>query len=184
METTGAKPNTQFLIRCIKLEDYNAIREVATQTWEVTYSATVRSTNRERILTQSYSESSFRRTLSRVGLDTWFLVAEVEMDPRQVIGFGQVILGPGAFPEAELTRIYILPEWQNRGVGKALLENLLALLREIPPELRPPRLRLSVQTHNFQAKNFYERRGFKYQRDFTANLPGQLLEMQEYILEI
>ena len=78
----------------------------------------------------------------------------------------------------------MLPEWQGQGIGKALVDIMLSTLRQLAPDLRPPRLWLAVEAHNEQAKTFYERRGFRYFRDFYANLPGQMLEMQEYVLEI
>lgn len=165
------------------MSDSSAIRQVATATWDATYAQTVRSSNRARVISHSYSDNSLRRSLRRADRDSWFWVAEAA-DSAEIVGFAEVILRPGAPAEAELTRIYVLPEWQDQGIGKALVEVMLLTLRQLAPDLRPPRLWLSVEAHNERAKTFYERRGFRYFRDFYANLPGQMLEMQEYVLEI
>ncbi len=184
--TTPKKQHQAFGLRRATFKDSSAIRQVATQTWEVTYAQTVRSSNRERVISQSYSDAALRRTFRRANLDSWFWVveAETEAEPPAIIGFAEVILRPGPHPDAELTRIYVLPDWQGQGPGRALLETIVTTLRQLDPDLRPPRLWLSVEAHNARAKTFYEQRGFQFTRNFFANLPGQLLEMQEYVLEI
>lgn len=178
--------NKTFRLRRATLEDSAAIRQVATETWNTTYAATVRSSNRERVLSQSYSDTALRRSLRRADRDSWFWVAEVEREANEaeIIGFAEVILRAGSDPEAELTRIYILPPWQRHGAGRALVEALLSTLQQLEPDLRPPRLWLSVEAHNSRAIAFYEQRGFRFSRNFYATLPGQVLEMQEYVLEI
>jgi ribosomal protein S18 acetylase RimI-like enzyme len=178
--------NKTFKLRRARNEDAAAIRQVATETWHATYAVTVRSTNRERVISQSYSDNSLRRSLRRADLDSWFWVAEAEQTENkpEIIGFAEVILRAGAHPDAELTRIYILPGWQRQGVGRALVEKAVETLRQLAPNLRPPRLWLSVEAHNNRAIAFYEQRGFRFSRNFYATLPGQVLEMQEYVLEI
>ena len=86
--------------------------------------------------------------------------------------------------DGELTRIYVKPDWQQHGVGRALVEALLADFRALPLSLKPPRLYLSVAADNQAAIHFYEKRGFQHSRDFQANLPGQRLAMCEYMIEV
>lgn len=190
MNVTTTEQDKAFRVRRAQPEDSGAIRQIATETWNVTYAQTVRTSNRERVISQSYSDTSLRRALRRADRDSWFWVVEqveaeteTETEPK-LIGFAEVILRPGSQPDAELTRIYVLPEWQQRGVGRVLVETLLDTLRQLDLDLRPPRLWLSVEAHNNRAIAFYERRGFQFFRDFYANLPGQLLDMQEYVLDI
>lgn len=182
MITSTPQQNKTFKLRRARPEDSAAIRQVATETWHTTYARTVHSSNRERVLSASYSDVALRRTLRRADRDSWFWVAEDEAG--QLIGFAEVILRPGSQPEAELTRIYVLPTAQAQGIGRALVETLVMTLRQLDLDLRPPRLWLSVEAHNARAIAFYKLRGFRLYRDFYANLPGQLLEMQEYVLDI
>jgi len=187
MDTITTRPqNKAFKLRRARLEDVRAIRQVATETWHVTYARTVQSSNRERVLSQSYSDNSLKQAMRRADKDSWFWVVEPSEDSPDpaIIGFAEVILREEAHPDAELTRIYVLPQWQRYGVGRALVKAVLKTLRQLDPDLRPPRLWLSVQAHNQAAITFYEQRGFRFFRNFYANLPGQILEMQEYFLEI
>ncbi len=161
--------------------DMAAVRRVARITWDATYTASVSATNRERIVAMSYSDEALRRAFRLDGHHQWFWVAEDTSS--QIVGFAEAIVRRGA-TDAELTRIYILPQWQKQGIGAALTEALMADLRSLPPGLRPPRLYLSVADHNRSAITFYEQRGFQYSRNFQANLPGQWLDMREYLIEV
>lgn len=174
-----------FTVRQAKTADIKAIRAIAQETWEITYAHTVLATNRARVIATSYSDEALGRSLRSLGRDNWFWVAEdTSADNTQVIGFVEVSLRTGVHPDAELTRIYVLPAWQHRGVGSALNAAMLTELRSLRPSLRPPRLLLAVAATNANAIAFYEARGFRYSRDFKANLPGQVLEMREYAIDV
>lgn len=174
-----------WIIRLAEDGDEVAIRAVAAETWAVTYAQTVRPTNRERVIRQSYAPASLRRAFARNGKNIWFWVAEADRT-HEIVGFAEVVLWAGPNPCAELTRIYILPAYQKRGIGAAMLDQTLATLAssELDDELRPPRLILSVEAHNAPAISFYELRGFQLRREFVIPLVGQMLEMKEYALEL
>lgn len=174
-----------FIVRRARIADIKAIREVAHVTWEATYAESVSENNRARVIAHSYSDAALRRAFRRDGRDNWFWVAETTTDAiPAVIGFAEITLREGLHPDAELTRIYVLPQWQRHGIGRAMLDALLRELKTLPPELRPPRLFLAVAAHNQRAIAFYEQRGFRHYREFQANLPGQMLAMQEYVIEV
>lgn len=172
-----------FTLRQPVPADSSAIRRVAEITWEATYSNTVLKSNRARVVANSYSDEALRRIFRRLGKSSWFWVAESRGDNPLVIGFAEATLREGS-PDAELTRIYVLPDWQRQGVGCALLEAILTDLHSLGPKLRPPRLYLAVAAQNEKAVAFYESRGFQYSRDFLANMPGQMLDMREYVMEL
>jgi ribosomal protein S18 acetylase RimI-like enzyme len=174
----------RFRLRPARSSETGAIQAVARETWEATYSEIVLPEVRADFITNSYSAQNLRNSIDREGVDNWFWVAEEISSSPEIIGFAQVYLRPTIAPDAELTRIYVRPAWQKKGVGKALLEALIQELRALRPGLRPPRLWLSVAAENHQAIAFYERRGFQHKRNFEANLPGQKLAMQEFVLEI
>lgn len=173
----------KFILRVPVEADSAAIRQVAEITWEATYTQSVLKSNRMRVLASSYSDAALRRTLRRAGRGSWFWVAE-HTTSKRIIGFAEASLREGVYPDAELTRIYVLPEWQRQGVGRALLAAILTDLHSLGPKLKPPRLYLSVANHNQAAIAFYESRGFRYSRNFLANLPGQMLDMREYVMEL
>lgn len=65
--------------------------------------------------------------------------------------FGPELVGMIAFAPGWVEQLYVLPGWQGRGVGRALLEMAKAENTE---------LRLWTFQRNLEARRFYERRGF------------------------
>jgi len=179
------KQATGWTIRLAADGDEVAIRAVAAETWAVTYAHTVRPNNRERVIRQSYATASLRRAFARNGKNIWFWVVE-NARTHEIVGFAEVVLWAGPNPCAELTRIYILPAYQKKGIGAAMLDQMLMTLTstQLDDELRPPRLILSVEAHNAPAISFYEARGFRLTKEFIVPLAGQMLEMKEYALEL
>ena len=57
-------------------------------------------------------------------------------------------------PQGKIGRMAVLPEWRGRGVGRTMLETLIALART----QGLPEVSLSAQTH---AIPFYEQAGFQ-----------------------
>ena len=181
--STQSNTKQHWIIRPAAVGDEQAIRTVAAETWADTYAHTVRPTNQERVIRQSYGAASLRRTFSRIGKNLWFWVCQ-DSRTHTIVGFAEVVLWAGSYAAAELTRIYILPAYQHQGIGAALLDHTLDTLTSLKNELRPPRLVLSVEAHNTPALNFYESRGFRLTKEFIIPLTGQMLEMKEYALEL
>ena len=87
--------------------------------------------------------------------------------------------------QMQLEKIYVLPGFQKRGVGSALLKEVLELANEVDPDY----LWLDVYAGNKNAIRFYESNGFQkgsvYQRGFGSQrfefymmlLPVQVNEM-------
>jgi ribosomal protein S18 acetylase RimI-like enzyme len=178
-----------YTIRYATKADIPAVRDVARLSWDATYSEIIPPETRAIFIKRSYSDHALQHFLNRAGKDNWFLVAE--STSSGVVGFCEVMLRPGYNPDAEITRLYFLPEWQGHGIGTALLNKMLAILRGLDPEsgLRPPRLWLTVAAQNQPAIAFYQQRGFRFYRDYAINLPEthgivQALEVKEYMLEL
>jgi ribosomal protein S18 acetylase RimI-like enzyme len=183
MVEVSTQPNTtQYIIRRAAEQDIAAIRIVARISWDVTYATTIAPETRAGFIKRSYSENSLKYSLGRADIDNWLWVVE---QADEVIGFGEIVLRPGANPDAELTRIYFLPDWQRKGIGTALLREMLATVRALDFDLRPPRLWLTVQAENTAAIVFYQRRGFRFDRDYNLTLPDEkLLAVKEYVMEL
>ncbi|MBN9388985.1 MAG: GNAT family N-acetyltransferase [Chloroflexi bacterium] len=173
-----------YVVRPARPEDVAAIKRVARETWAATYDGLIFPEVQDNFVNEGYSPEELNYSISREGIDFWFRVAETTGDRPEIVGFAEIYKRPALAPDAELARIYLLPSWQKKGIGNALFENLLQTIRALRPGLRPPRLRLSVATENKQAIRFYEQRGFRFEKDFEANLPGQKLALQNYVLEI
>lgn len=177
---------TEYRFRPARLEEAGQIQAVARETWEATYAEIIRPEVRASFIQGGYSPAALGDSISREGQNSWFWVVEA-VSPganSEIIGFAQVYLRPTIAPDAELTRIYLRPAWQHKGIGKALLDTMIRELRALRPGLRPPRLWLSVAAENYPAIRFYERRGFRPEKAFVSDLFGQRVPMQEYVLEI
>lgn len=173
-----------FTVRPAQSSDAAAIRQVARASWAAAYAGIIFPEVQDIFLTNAYSDQALARSIGGEVQDFWFRVVETTSDHPEIIGFAEVYRRPSIAPDAALTRIYLLPAWQKQGVGRVLFETVLEEIRALRPDLRPPRLWLSVATRNAQAIRFYERRGFRLEKDFEANLPGQTVPMREYVLEI
>jgi len=73
------------------------------------------------------------------------------MDEVEIAIHDEKIVGFCAFREGWIDHLYVLPEFQGRGIGTMLLEKSME---------KYPQLELWVFQKNEQARKFYERRGF------------------------
>lgn len=136
------------------VEDARAIREVQDTTWMATYPNAEYGITREDIAAQTTArfeervKSATERLVNPNGEPCF-----VAKDRGRVVGF----CWPWLSDEKGRTRVgslYILPEYQDRGIGGKLLTRGLEWLgheRDIY---------LQVTTFNTRAKSFYERFGF------------------------
>lgn len=139
--------------------DLDAIAEVRVRSWQAAYRGQV---------PQSYLDvlspaADAQRRRDRIGS------AGVRADDHVAEAGGRIAgwtaIGPyrdddGDAPSAgcgEIGAIYVLPQWWDRGVGRALMAYALAELRrrELAPVL------LWVLAGNERARRFYERAGFR-----------------------
>ncbi len=139
-------------------EDIPALQSTAATAWWATYREYLDACFIEDFLASAYSTRTL--SLHLVDPSTLFLAAKVE---GTLIGFGQV--GPtlardddAPVAPADLYRLYLLPQWQGRGIGARLLGVLEGWLRE--------REYLTygayVHEYNETAKSFYARQGFTH----------------------
>jgi len=84
---------------------------------------------------------------------------------------------------AELEKIYMLPEFKGKGIGKFALNAIIALVKK----LNKNRLLLNVIDQNKEAIIFYEKLGFKFHSRTKLELPyfrEELKGMQRMVLEL
>lgn len=119
-----------WTIRSSTVNDAEAIEAVRIATWKASYRGIVPDAYLDNFKVQPSRVDQLRRAIDRA--DAGGSVVAV-MD-SQVIGMGyagapqddQVQKGVG-----EIYAVYVLPEWQGHGVGRALLKRLTAGLRAL-----------------------------------------------------
>ena len=122
-----------------------------------------------RMLDSCYSLQSLSRALAANGSSCF--VAE---SSGEVIGFAQFVRR--STESVELTRIYVLPERQRRGIGMRLLDAGLAEFAE--EGLRQVTVQVECDDHN--GRRYYERAGFAEPRGLSHDVQGFVLSLVEY----
>ena len=148
-------------------EDIPALQSTAAASWWATYGDYLEASFIEGLLASAYSARKLAVHL--VDPHSHFLVAKVD---DALVGFGQV--GPtmardddAPVAPADLYRLYLLPQWQGRGIGLRLLEALEGWLRE----QGYPYYGAYVDERNEPAKKFYARQGFVHKPE--CDIPEQ-----------
>jgi ribosomal protein S18 acetylase RimI-like enzyme len=134
-----------FVVRRAEPADVEAVREVGLRTWPVAYDGIVAPEFLEQGLAEWWSPEAVRRGIER-GIT---LVAE---DPEVIgmVGLGQ---DDGLWV---MWKLYVLPDQQGRGIGRALLDGAIEALPD-----GTERLLLDVLVTNEPAIRFYRANGFE-----------------------
>jgi len=105
-------------------------------------------------VTDAWSRDGMRQELASP--DGWYLVATPEADDTVVEGYAGLLALPGA-PDADVQTIAVVPEARGRGLGRALMGQLLAEARR-----RGAReVFLEVRADNPGAQHLYASLGFE-----------------------
>jgi ribosomal protein S18 acetylase RimI-like enzyme len=169
-------PQRQATVRFAAPADLPQIKDIAQVTWNATYSEVIAPENRSVFLERAYKTEILADAIGAPG--HWFYVAELA---HEVIGFGHFLHRyHRTQPRAELLRLYVLPGYQNFGVGTLILKTGFAALAQAGIE----QCFVSVQESNTQARKFYERHGFEYHHKHGQFLGTQIVVLVEYIRPI
>ena len=157
-------------IRLADTDDINLIGWLAQQIWPVAYRDILTSAQLEYMLQLIYTPDSLKEQMR---LNHQFLIAELQEEP---VGFASYssLTEPGIF---KLQKLYVLPEFHGKGVGKALLD----FVTDSVLPLGATKIRLNMNRHN-KAKNFYERNGFKIVGEEDVDI-GNNYFMNDYVME-
>ena len=151
-------------IREARETDTTAIQRVARAAWHAAYDHLIGPEEVDETVDSWYDPDRLVRDDVR-DPDRPFLVAErttshddgsAAVDENSLVGFAEAAAGenPGLW---HLYRLYVHPDVWGKGVGTALLERILAAVRERDVD----ELRVSVLADNEVGVGFYEARGFE-----------------------
>ena len=136
------------MLRPAEPADVAAVRELLVETWHDTYDPMI---GAERVTAVTNSWHSIEALARQIDMpNALFLVAELG---DRIVGHAFARLLEGSV--VLLNRLYVLPSFQRRGVGSALLSEIIARF----PDARL--LRLDVEAKNDKGLSFYRREGFK-----------------------
>ncbi|HYE47454.1 MAG TPA: GNAT family N-acetyltransferase [Caulobacter sp.] len=167
----------ELTIRRATPADAQALSWIGAETFSETFGHLYPAEDLEAFLDSAYGLERTGADLADPAKAAWL----VEDADGHVVGYAQAgpcdLPHPEVTPEArELKRLYILRDHQNGGVGRRLLETVLAWLERDGP--RP--LWIGVWSQNYGAQRLYARLGFEKVGEYQFPV-GRVLD-DEYIL--
>ncbi len=161
----------QLTIRKAGLADIPVIKTIAYQTWPVAYGEILTQAQLDYMLEKSYSETALQFQII-TERHQFFLAVKDNI----TLGFASVSEeAPGEF---KLNKLYVLPDTQKTGAGKALLKAVIEHARSQGGKT----LRLQVNRNN-PARNFYEKQGFSIIEEADIDI-GNGFFMNDFIMQI
>jgi ribosomal protein S18 acetylase RimI-like enzyme len=159
-------------IRRVTIDDVAVLTVLARQTFYDTFTRTCTEADMQSFLEQYFTPVQLGNELNDP--HQFFFFAEVNGKPVAYLQFMEDYSG---FPlmkkwkAVELKRIYVLKEYQGKGIAQKLMDHILTYAMENIYEV----VWLGVWEHNLRAQKFYEKYGFVdsgYTHDFPiGNTP-------------
>ena len=148
--------DNRVLIREARIEDAGRIAKVHVDTWRTTYRGIVPDARLDSMSCEGV-EPRWLSRLIETEMNVFHLVAENESG--EIVGFASAGPPQKERPpyKGELHAIYLLKEYQGKGIGRLLMQTACRRLHEMGLE---PML-LWVFTENHPSRAFYERMGGK-----------------------
>ena len=162
-------------IRPATLDDIRVIRGMADVVFRRTYASILSPEQMEYMMEWMYSAESLVHQISDPG--KWFCVAEFGGVSAGYVSYELDGATSDGRPLYHLQKLYVLPEFQGRGIGSALLEHVKSALSASCPD--GCRIELNVNRCN-PAVGFYEHSGMH--RDRSGDFPiGHGYFMNDFI---
>ena len=163
-----------FEIRKATLEDIPLINELAWIVFPHTYKELLSPGQIEFMMDWMYSPANLKKQMTEDG-HTYFIAYE-ENEPA-----GYLSIQPEGEPTYHLQKIYVLPSFQGKKLGKQLFNQAIQAIKKLHPE--PCQMRLNVNRYNTKAVDFYFRMGMKkvFEGDFDI---GHGYLMTDYIMAL
>lgn len=152
-------------------QDIPDIRHIAEIAFPATYCDIISPEQLKYMMEWMYSEDSLHDQINKQG--HVFLLAEINGNPCGYASIEQQ--GADLF---HLQKIYILPEFHGRGIGRSLFEHVTDYIRK--PHPTPCLMELNVNRHN-RAVSFYEHLGMRRLRSGDFPIGGGYF-MNDYIM--
>jgi len=168
-ETTNC--NMAEVIICdAGIADIDTIIDLACQIWPLTYGHLMPPEKLQYMLRLMYSADALRNQMEQGHM---FLLATIDKEP---VGFASFSTTKQE-SIYKLHKIYVRTDIQGKGIGKALLNAVIAGVRSF----NATSLQLNVKRDN-TAKDFYEKAGFTVTREEDIDI-GNGYFMNDYVME-
>ncbi len=164
-----------MIIKKASVVDIPLIQELAHTIWPVAYENILSQAQLEYMLDSMYSLNALQSQI--VNLQQVFLLAmEEEKSPIAFASYGKIseLSDDRKF---KLHKLYVLPQYQGKGVGQLLIQYINNTIRSAQQTI----LSLNVNRHN-TAVEFYKRLGFRVVKEEDIDI-GNGYFMNDYVME-
>lgn len=159
-----------LIIRKMIERDIKSVQYVAEESWHDTYHHIIPLEIQQKFISNAYSEPMLLRRMKY----SLMLVAEKD---KEIVGFANFSYVNDQH-ESELSAIYLLPKYQGKGIGSALLNSGCHQLKN------SKKIYVNVEKANKMGIQFYEKKGFEKLSSFEENLLGHVLHTVRMVLEL
>lgn len=154
--------------------DVDDIRRVAEASWEVDYPEILTRETAEEAVSEWYDTDSLTEAVDEGR--TELLVAERDEEP---VGFAHATWNASE-GEAYILRLYVAPDYRNRGFGRELLERTCKRLADYDVD----RIYGLVLAENDPGNAFYQEFGFERVDQSETHIGGETYQENRYVLEV
>lgn len=158
-----------FTIRKMQAKDIPQVQQIAKASWHHTYKGIIPEDIQTNFLQAAYHDDMMKKRLEQ----SFLFVAETE---GKIVGFANYTpVQPDG--TAELSAIYLLSEYQGKGIGTALLKEGLRM-KDVKA------ISADVEKENRIGMAFYEARGFQPVTEFDEDFDGHILKTIKMVLDV
>ncbi len=162
-----------MMMKCIiDSKDFETIRQIAFETWPDAYGKIVTQEQLDYMLDKIYAIDSLQQQQENLGHR--FIVAVDENNAA--IGFASFSTYENQNNHHRLHKLYVLPNQQQKGIGKLLLESIYSEIRK----KGNGSIELNVNRYN-NALAFYQKLGYEILREEDIDI-GEGFYMNDYVL--
>jgi diamine N-acetyltransferase len=152
--------------------DIPELRELCMQVWPHTYTPILGTEQVAYMIELFYSPDALKKQIE--DYHHRFIIC---YDGSKAVGFASYSeFDPDIF---KLHKLYVLPELQNKGIGRFMINHIADELRSEGVR----KLRLNVNRYNESAIAFYEKAGFKHHMEEDIDI-GNGYFMNDHVLEL
>lgn len=151
--------------------EWRIIQTIAHATWPLTYGKLLPAGQLEYMLDMIYSEDSIKQQMKR---EHQFSIGYHSGEPLGFASVEKQYISPANFM---IHKLYVLPSFQGKGIGKIFLDYLTMLARQTAHDT----LMLKVFVKNQNAIRFYQHLGFQSIGEEMSEL-GKGYTVKDYIM--
>lgn len=146
-----------YTIKTITADDVKKLQEVSRETFKATFDPYTAPADMKRFLAEDYETGKLIKEINNPDSRFFFLMVGDEVAGYLKINVGDAQTEHLKENALEVERIYLLPNFQHKGLGNVLLD----YAEETAKKEGKDYMWLGVYEKNINAQNFYKRHGFE-----------------------